>query len=216
MSMNRRGIRNDASLRRGKPFREPKESVLIVCGGKKTEIDYFESFRSREIPLDIQSAGAAEPKAIYRFAKRLARDYDWVWCVFDWDQRGDLEEAVGHTNGGRQRIQFAYSNPCFEVWYLLHFQELTSFVKDAETVIGKLEQYIPGYNRSNDYSRLLAKRQELAFQNAQLLWRENIEKWRNRYKNPSTSVDQLVAFLRSLRGEKPIASYAEPFPRALD
>jgi hypothetical protein len=46
---------------------------------------------------------------------------DEVWCVFDVDEHPKLAEARDQANANG--IQLAVSNPCFELWLLLHFQE---------------------------------------------------------------------------------------------
>ena len=47
--------------------------------------------------------------------------YDQVWCVFDIDEHPFVPEAKqqARDNG----IEVAISNPCFELWALLHFRD---------------------------------------------------------------------------------------------
>lgn len=47
--------------------------------------------------------------------------YDEVWCVFDIDDHPKIADArqQARDNG----IDLAISNPCFELWVLLHFQD---------------------------------------------------------------------------------------------
>jgi len=51
-------------------------------------------------------------------------EIDEIWCVFDveWPKNHpSLKEAIdrAHQNG----IHLAISNPCFEIWLILHFQD---------------------------------------------------------------------------------------------
>ena len=47
--------------------------------------------------------------------------YDAVWCVFDVDEHPQIADArqMARANG----IELAISNPCFELWLLLHFRD---------------------------------------------------------------------------------------------
>ena len=118
-------------------------SILIVCEGTKTEPNYFEAFaemRQGVIVYDIEVKGLGRgtkdvvEKAIYLKGKN---DYDRVWAVFDKDEfpAKDFNEAIslGQKNG----IEVAWSNEAFELWYLYHFQNVTTGVsrKDYETKI---------------------------------------------------------------------------------
>lgn len=118
-------------------------SILIVCEGTKTEPNYFEAFAEKRqgvIVYDIEVKGLGRgtkdvvEKAIYLKGKN---DYDRVWAVFDKDEfpAKDFNEAIslGQKNG----IEVAWSNEAFELWYLYHFQNVTTGVsrKDYETKI---------------------------------------------------------------------------------
>lgn len=118
-------------------------SILIVCEGTKTEPNYFEAFAEKRqgvIVYDIEVKGLGRgtkdvvEKAIYLKGKN---DYDRVWAVFDKDEfpAKDFNEAIslGQKNG----IEVAWSNEAFELWYLYHFQNVTTRVsrKDYETKI---------------------------------------------------------------------------------
>ena len=56
---------------------------------------------------------------------RLEKDenllYEQVWCVFDFDEHPNVAEArqLARDNG----LRLAMSNPCFELWLLLHLRE---------------------------------------------------------------------------------------------
>ena len=50
-----------------------------------------------------------------------------IWCVFDRDEHPQIEEAkaLAAENG----VLIAFSNPCFELWLLLHYQSQTSWLE---------------------------------------------------------------------------------------
>ncbi len=125
------------SLRRRRAVREPKRLFTIVCEGKNTEPDYFRAlratFRNTLVDLVIESA-AGVPMTIARRSVDLTRqsgaarrqrgrvdsyeEKDEIWAVFDRDQHPNFDEAVGLCEA--KGVGVARSNPCFEVWLILH------------------------------------------------------------------------------------------------
>jgi hypothetical protein len=114
---------------------------LIVCEGEKTEPRYFESFRlnRRVVPVDVRGLGA-DPLRLVRKAEQLRDEgdyteaYDQVWVVLDCDDfaPGDINRAVQQARQSGMRV--AYSNPAFELWYLLHFNYHDSAVQRRDYV----------------------------------------------------------------------------------
>jgi len=79
-----------------------------------------------------------DPLGIVKDAKRMRNEaaktdpYDEVWCVFDVEAklsqqaRPGFADALSMARGAR--IRCAVSNPCFEVWLLLHGVERTAWI----------------------------------------------------------------------------------------
>jgi hypothetical protein len=44
-----------------------------------------------------------------------------VWCVFDCDEHARLKPAIDQATA--LELSLAVSNPCFDLWFLLHFQD---------------------------------------------------------------------------------------------
>jgi hypothetical protein len=197
--------RND-SLRRRRPFREVKRRILIVCEGEVTERNYFNDLRHLMrslVDLDIDPGG--KPKTLVERAvdlkktadkdARRAKDqnlkYDAVWCVFDVDEHLLLAEAQqqARDNG----IEVAVSNPCFELWALLHFQEQHAHIGRHE-VQRLCRQYMPGYEKRLPCQTLLAEYDEAVRRSIQL------EQWHQTRDtvgaNPSTGVHRLTEEIR--------------------
>lgn len=110
--------------RRGR-CRNTRPLVLMVCEGQETEPRYLRAlFRDLRLPNPVVVGGdvcGTAPTSIVAYAAEHAGDDDYaaVWCVFDCDEHLRVSDA-------RQRAQdkgfeVAYSNPCIEIWYLLHF-----------------------------------------------------------------------------------------------
>ena len=100
---------------------------------------------------------------------------DSVWVVADGDVNYRNPDPVTAKDGQLARarkmaeakgIQIAISNPCFEFWYLLHFQYTTRFLKDYLAVKAMLTVHLPDYEKSNDVCALLIEHTCTAIKNA--------------------------------------------------
>jgi hypothetical protein len=142
--------------------------MLLVCEGRITEKEYFESLRheTRNPLLVVQVVGDGEsPKTVVEHAVRLQKDaarqawaakdenllYNEVWCVFDRDEHPRIPEAL--QQAGDNGIQVAFSNPCFELWLLLHFQEQRKALSRAEAA-KHLRVFIPRYEKAVPFGRV--------------------------------------------------------------
>ena len=139
-------------LRRRPPSRETRQRILILCEGEVTEYQYFDAFRREErnrlVDVEIDNKGGVPKTLVERAAKRKRdseedarreRDenlkYDQVWCVFDVDEHPKLPDARQQARDND--IYLAVSNPCFELWLLLHFRDQTAHIerKAAATLL---------------------------------------------------------------------------------
>src|SRR5579862_1106584 len=151
--------RRSDSLRRRRPFKEVKKRILIVCEGEVTERYYFSDLGHQTrslVRLTIKSGGT--PKTLVEYAVELKVDaeqaakrekdqnltYDSVWCVFDVDEHPFVPEARQQARDNR--IEVAVSNPCFELWALLHFQDCRGHI-DRRSIQRLCRQHMPGYEK---------------------------------------------------------------------
>jgi hypothetical protein len=161
--MTRRGSRREdgGNLRRRGSTRDPLPLILVVCEGRVSEPEYLVAFRiahgANTVRVRVESPGG-DPKALVERAVRLrdeadrearrARDrnlrYDEVWCVFDVDQHQRLDDA--RTEAGRSRIHLAVSEPCFELWLLLHFVDQTAHLSPGQAR-DQLRKHLPSYDK---------------------------------------------------------------------
>ncbi len=129
--------RRKERIGRSAPKRQPKIQFTLFCEGRKTEPLYFIALKNRDngslISIQFGDKGRAPitlaEKAV-KFVKsggsvrgrggrrNLFEEQDQVWVVFDRDEHERFDESVSlcETNG----IGVARSNPCFEVWLILH------------------------------------------------------------------------------------------------
>ena len=147
---------------RGREARRPRTAksrrafaarVLVVCGGLQTEKRYLDGLRRAErnpaVTVTVRT-NPRSPSEVVNYADRLRRqdsgEYDEIWCVFDVDEFRNVAEALRLAD--RKRINVAISNPCFELWLLLHCVDHTAYVSSYAAVVQLLRQHIPRYDKS--------------------------------------------------------------------
>ena len=127
-----------------KPARTRKRNpvVYLICEGSETEIRYFKRFRSRGCNIDIIPISSQ-----YKSADRLVQkakatmgnnpyypdEGDSIWCVFDRDDNSNEVLLRAKQSAQKEGYHLAYSNPSFELWFLLHFvNQQTDVLKAGE------------------------------------------------------------------------------------
>jgi hypothetical protein len=109
--------------------------------------------------IDLELSPGGTPRTLVqravglkRAAERLARNrrdtnlrYDEVWCVFDVDEHPFLAEAQQQANDNH--VEVALSNPCFELWILLHFRDQWAFI-DRAAVQRECREFLPDYEKN--------------------------------------------------------------------
>lgn len=194
------------SLRRRAPYRNVLPRILIVCEGTKTEPGYFGDYRRlyrRVIELDLSPGGvpktlvarAAQMKKDSEQAAKAAKDenlrYDQIWCVFDIDDHPQIDDAKQQARDNA--IDLAISNPCFELWALLHFQEQRAHI-NREQLRALCVRYLPGYKKELP-TDTLSPLYDQAANRARSLDNWQLEQGRSN-ANPSTGVYRLTEAIR--------------------
>lgn len=205
-SLRRRGARLDSRPR-----------ILIVCEGSATEPGYFSDLRqiahvravevvvddASGVPKTLVERAVVRKKASERDARRagdINLRFDEVWCVFDVDAHPRLDEAL--QQAAANGIRVALSNPCFELWVLLHFQDQRGFI-DRHSAARACRRHLPRYEKHVTY-RELAEHYDLAVQRAEALvaWQETRGCVGD---NPTTFVHRLTERLHSLGRDSVLA-----------
>ncbi|GAP06132.1 RloB-like protein [Anaerolinea thermolimosa] len=150
--------------------RELRQRFLIICEGKQTEPNYFKRFRVNAV---VEAFGIGRsPLNIVKYAQNYWQkgDFDQAWVVFDFDNVGAPQFNQAIQQAKQAGLKVAYSNPCFEVWFLLHFGYYNTPM-NRQQYINKLSQNLGRTYQKNDpslYDELLTH-QRIAISNAQRL-----------------------------------------------
>lgn len=188
---------------------------LIVCEGEKTEPNYFKAFTERwsEVKeVNVKGCGCSTCQLINE-AKKIQENleherqvsFDRVWLVFDKDDFTDFNKAIAEAK--KEKMNCAWSNEAFELWYVPHFQYLDTGV-DRKQYIGMIENKVrkPLENRkfkykknAKDFYQILQEHgnEDFAFKNAEKLRNQHGGDVDYAAHNPRTEVDLLVKELRN-------------------
>jgi hypothetical protein len=197
-------------LRRKKHTREPNKRFIIFCEGENTEPHYFKALgRTYNQTIHPIPAGMALPCAEAAIAERKRKRTDsfekddQVWAVFDHDDDPHFDQALALCR--RHGIGVGWSNPCFEVWLILHIKEFSQCC-DSKTAQRYLEKHHPAYDAGRekipDCALLVQSVEDAEKRAARLL--EAHEDEGAPHGRPSTAVHKLTRAIReAARKAKP-------------
>ncbi len=133
--------------RRRNGKRPPVRIIQVFTEGKVTEPEYLDALKAdpalghgEEVRITCPSSHRGmQPLPLVQAAVKYRNEanpaeYDEIWCLFDVEApraHPNLLQAVRLADGND--IRCAVSNPCFELWLLLHHQEHHSHISTQET-----------------------------------------------------------------------------------
>ncbi|MEV0619447.1 RloB family protein [Nonomuraea sp. NPDC050404] len=118
-----------------------RRTLHVYTEGAKTEVLYLQHwyrlFRDKVIvtiddfhgvPHSLVCAASDRKRADQREEKRgRGRAFDEYWCMFDVDEFPNLPQT--YQLAAQHQINIVVSNPCVELWFMLHFQEQTAAIE---------------------------------------------------------------------------------------
>lgn len=205
--MARRDYPRSPSLSRGRAVRPSRVRVYIFAEGKITEPYYFEQFAAEYgnslveidceggagVPATLVTKALAKLKSIQKAENGFERN-DQVWVVFDRDEHPEVEQSINRARDSG--IKVGYSNPCFEVWLLLHYEDHDA-PDGRHTVQRKLADCDNGYDRNGakrpSYFELSSKYSD-AVNRAKRMRQRRLDEG-SRWSAPFTDIDLLTALI---------------------
>lgn len=121
---------------------------IIITDTKRTEQIYFEGYRGQrfipEIISEVPVKRMLERAELIKQGKRQTKSFnpnkgDRIWLVLDKD---NLEESMIEEmfeSATKSDIRIALSRPCFELWFLLHFNFDTTNYTSCTDLISKVD-----------------------------------------------------------------------------
>ena len=205
---------------RKEEHRNCRSVFMIACEGISTEPKYLKNMLAvlkREKVVGVSSVliiaehNHSNPMGVLDDLlndKRYDPSYD-CWIVFDRDDEENLGKGVGGTSkyefdraiqvAESKGVQVAFSNPCFELWIVLHFKYRDTAVSRKEiqknaldllrsiNALGPKDKIAKMKSLANLYERLLPYL-DTAMKNAKRLYMKNGES----RANPCTLIYKLL------------------------
>ena len=165
-----------------------RPTFFVFCEGESEEA-YVKYLRTRfRLPIEVVThiAGLSitpEHKARYKRG-RIVLDSDRDYLMYDLD-RNDVLSRLEKIEGAT----VIASNPCLEIWYLLHCEDRRAEIS-SDDCLDRLLRHIPTYRKgglSRELVRVLESEGELATARAGGLPDRG---------NPSTDIPRLISELK--------------------
>jgi len=192
-----------SAAKKKSPRREFKRSIskhsyrkifLLSVEGTETEIQYFNIFNTKYSTVkvkyvDRKKYGSSPEQVLKDMEKELEqlqikglKNPDEAWLVVDKDKWSDeqltelCQWAEDNTN---DKYGFALSNPKFEFWLLLHFEDGKK-ISSAKICDEKLKRHLPNYNKNIDVKKITDERIQDAINRAKQKDTPPCKKWPKR------------------------------------
>ncbi|MFA6172631.1 MAG: RloB family protein [Kiritimatiellales bacterium] len=190
--------------------RDLKPRLHIFCEGEKTEPNYLNGYIERCFPGTKLTLVRATKKntpiplveeAIAEKSRRDIPEEDQFWVVYDRESSINYPDALhaeARDKAKANGIKIAFSNVCFEVWLLLHFQETVPNCDSCADLCKRslLKKHIPDYDKGVKRNYTAAE-VSMARKNAVKLNKQTKAgadaSWTKPYQwNPYTNVHELL------------------------
>ncbi len=177
--------------------RRYRKMFVLATEGSKTESQYFAIFKNQDLVVHIRflkgGFNSAPLQVLARMRNHLKKEglksSDEAWLVVDRDQWTDNQLSQLHEWAQEaDNYGFALSNPKFELWLLLHFED-GSGVNNSKTCFQRLKRYLPGYDKGIDMRKISDDMIEEAIRRAKKLDTPTCSDWP---RNTGTTVYRLV------------------------
>jgi hypothetical protein len=204
--------------KRAKNTKDQRRMVIIACEDKVSAPLYFKAIfadliKNRTIAASsfvIAKHKNTHPTGVLQdlLDHQGWQEFNNKWIVIDRDE--ERTNSGGHSpedfnnaiNKAKiKNIEVAYSNPCFEIWYLLHFSYMNKAID--RTVLERYLRRTYHYKKSELFNLVLDESlQKTAIENSKCL----MQSWINNQgttipatDNPSTTVHQLIELLNEFK-----------------
>ena len=200
--------------RQGHTPRKERRVIRVLTEGKVTEPSYLIAWARRHrhsISLSLRESGMAPETLVdhagqhmrrRRRSRRGDQDFDEIWCVFDIDLHPNVPTAI--HNARQSGIEVAVSNPCIELWLVLHVEDQTAYInrRNVQRRANELQLTFGKGIPDNAWSTLFDEF-ATARQRAKALDQRHAGNGSPPRSNPSTDIWRLVDRIRSAGDRQP-------------
>lgn len=197
--------------------------VVIAAEGRSTENIYFEAMKVSLCASDVhvevlhRDSDSSSPESVKAQIQEFVSEYnieddDQLWVVVDKDRWGDkMLSSVAQYCAKGDNLYFCLSNPCFELWLLLHFEDVASYSPEqmkllaenkktsrhGETWLKRKMKELTGHYHEADYDAMaIIKNVAVAIDRAKALDTRPADRW------PQTVGTRVYLLVQSIMGLK--------------
>lgn len=191
--------RRDSLTRKRKPV-----MFISLEGNNKTEKLYLKALNkdNNKYVLIFTPGRESDPINMYKSLKKIIKesfsenDGDKAYCICDRDFEAyklDKLMKIRQDKTTKKKISVLVSNPCFEVWFLNHFEFYTKEIMSNKSVEKTLCKYIDCYSKNGEYYDLLKDKTHDAINNSIRQLKKSKRNNENEVlANPSTEIYKIV------------------------
>lgn len=191
--------------------RNIKPNIYVSCEGE-TEEAYLKGLKREYIKVATIKISNSKKTAAKDVVKNLKKQFkseyqkeDLKYCIFDCDENSDNALKDAQELAQKEGATIIFSNPCFEVWLLWHFENDLSYQHSREALKRRIEDLIkPNYWKFKEQPNLydlvkdnLTTAQMNYSQRKNELNQDSIDEY-SRASNPYSNFDILIADLINL------------------
>jgi len=192
----------------GREERDFRDDRLFIIATEDTYaarqyFSLFEQYRNRiKVTVLETTEGCSAPMHVLDRLDKFREEYethedDELWLMLDTDHWTEASHVTNFTQVCTQAVQkgygLAHSNPCFEMWLLLHKEDeeaVTSHLTNCEKVTMRLRDLIGGYNKRRlNLSHFTSGSLRAAVERAERVEQSDQERWP---KEPGSHVHRIV------------------------
>lgn len=123
--------------------------VVIAAEGRMTENIYFEAMKASLCASDVhvevlhRDSNESSPEHVLEQIRGFMSEYniaddDQLWIVVDKDKWKDrMLSSVAQHCMKNSNLRFCVSNPCFELWLLLHLEDVTRYDEEQMEALAR-------------------------------------------------------------------------------
>ena len=198
--------RNSLVRERNEAFRDAR-IIVIASEGKETERIYFSAlakeYANPRVHVHILERSKEEqnnssPEHVLRLLNDYKRQYaleadDELWLVVDKDRwKEAMLSRVAAACVQDNFMHMALSNPCFELWLLLHLVDIASLTSEEQELWAKncrgrknadpylklqLRKEMGAYHESTYDAKILIEHVPVAIERARILDKRTMDRW---------------------------------------
>lgn len=212
--MSRINLKND---RKPKKIKQYLGNTILFCEGS-TEEAYFDLFKCsieksskyNNLIIEITNAGGNAQRVLNYANELLANEGNNIkfknyerYLVYDCDAPEKIEEVIKKSKESSNDYKLLISNPCFEIWLLMHYENVNQRLSKYEIGIRLKERMnVKAYSKGSEgHIRKIVgngERVNLAIDNAKKLAikYDNLKMEKDiKLMNPYTTVHELMELI---------------------